>query len=141
VDGKGFVLKPGDGSSQGSHIINGDVLLKNPRYVIIAEGEPDLYTLAQAGFNSVGVPGAGIFKEQWKEHFKMISTIYVALDPDKAGEVGFESILKKLCRPLHRVNMPGCDINSLLQRSGSAEAFSKFFNILLTESEYCEVPL
>jgi hypothetical protein len=133
--GKGFSLSPGDVEgghhSQGTHLLNSCILRPGLEYVIICEGEPDLFTLCQADFPAVAVPGAGIFKASWVKLFEGIESIYVALDPDRAGEKGFQNILERLGRPIHRVSVPGGDINDLQKGYSTPGDFKAAFQAIL----------
>jgi len=96
----------------GSHLFNLDAIQGNTEEIVIAEGEPDALILDQAGIPAVGIPGAGTFKEEWAKHFDHIDTIFVALDPDRAGRKGFQRISRMLGRDVFRIDLPtGKDVN------------------------------
>jgi 5S rRNA maturation endonuclease (ribonuclease M5) len=89
--------------------------------VIIAEGEPDQWTLEQFGFAAVGIPGANTWKEdQWNEYFVDAKRIYIMLDPDGPGKRGAETIAASLGPRCRIVELPkkGVDVNDLYVKYG-----------------------
>ena len=56
-------------------------------YVLLVEGESDCHTLWFHGYPAVGLPGAGLWREQRDAvHLDGISVIYVVIEPDRGGE-------------------------------------------------------
>jgi hypothetical protein len=51
----------------------------------ITEGEPDTWILHQLGLPSVAIPGATVWRPEWKYIFAQYRTIYVPCDGDEAG--------------------------------------------------------
>jgi hypothetical protein len=57
-------------------------------YVVVAEGESDCHTLWYHGEPAVGLPGAGLWKEDRDALlFDSFDRIYVVIEPDTGGEV------------------------------------------------------
>jgi hypothetical protein len=58
------------------------------RVAILAEGESDCHTLWQHGFNAVGVPGAGMWRDD-RDAAALASfeTIYLVIEPDEGGRL------------------------------------------------------
>jgi len=54
-------------------------------HIVIEEGQADVITTAQWGFNSVGINGVNLSDYWWKELCERHETRYCALDHDKAG--------------------------------------------------------
>ncbi|HLK60727.1 MAG TPA: hypothetical protein VKU00_29460, partial [Chthonomonadaceae bacterium] len=55
-------------------------------YVVLCEGESDCHTLWYHDIPAIGLPGAGLWKEEWSSCFDGIPEIYVIEEPDKGGE-------------------------------------------------------
>jgi len=87
--------------------------------IFVAEGEMDTLTLETAGFPAVGVPGAGNFRKEWADLFGEVD-VYLAMDPDKAGEAGMTNIAAAFGdrgRQVYRVPLPaGQDVNEFFGR-------------------------
>jgi len=63
-------------------------------YAIAVEGESDCHTLWFHKVPAFGIPGAGIWREEWVEDLEGIPTIYFVVEPDQGGQ----SVLKWLAR-------------------------------------------
>jgi DNA primase len=93
--------------------------------VYVAEGEIDTMTVWQVGYRAVGIPGAGMFKEQWKYLFRPphVDRVVLVLDPDKAGKraaVRLYAWIKEVVDDVKTVSLPkGLDVNDTLQRYGT----------------------
>jgi len=61
--------------------------------VFICEGATDTLTLAQAGFNAVGIVGTQGFKPEWVKHFDGLE-VYLATDPDEPGQEAAKKIAR-----------------------------------------------
>lgn len=77
----------------GNQIFNLDTLtmdfdfgILEPNEIIIVEGEVKAMVLEQAGFKTVGIPGANSWKEEWGQVLTGISRAYVCLDPGANGQ-------------------------------------------------------
>jgi hypothetical protein len=55
-------------------------------YVCVVEGESDRHTLCFHGFPALGLPGAGVWREEWAELLDGIPCIYVSVEPDQGGD-------------------------------------------------------
>lgn len=62
-------------------MFNADLLTTAQEYVVLVEGEIKAMVLSQAGFPTVGIPGANIFPDRWVQWFGKQKRVYVALDP------------------------------------------------------------
>ena len=99
---------------------NGDRLSDPQVYrVFVAEGEIDTLTLEAHGYPAVGVPGAGNFREEWADPFAQVD-VYLAMDPDQAGEAGMGKIAAAFAdrgRAVRRLPLPaGQDVNEFFGR-------------------------
>ena len=101
--------------------------IKDKSYLIIVEGEIDLLSAIEVGYeNVVSLPfGAKNLKciDTQKEWISKFSKIIIAVDNDEAGEDAKEHILEKLAgfeRKLFEVNMKEFkDFNEILQGAGA----------------------
>lgn len=64
--------------------------------IYLTEGETDMVTLYQAGFQALGIPGASMYREEYNVHLLRFSNIVVVLDSDTAGDGFLHTILDKL---------------------------------------------
>jgi 5S rRNA maturation endonuclease (ribonuclease M5) len=93
--------------------------------VYIAEGELDAMSVWQVGFRAVGVPGAGMFKEEWKYLFRPphVERVVLVLDPDNSGKraaIRIYASLKEVVEEVLTVNLPrGLDVNDTLRKYGA----------------------
>lgn len=60
-------------------------------YVWIVEGESDTQTLWHYGEPALGIPGASVWKDEWKEHVKDL-TVFVWKEPDQGGKTFVEKV-------------------------------------------------
>jgi archaellum biogenesis ATPase FlaH len=60
---------------------------EDARTVFICEGEMDAILLHQHGYPTVGVPGAGAFKDLWLRHFDSARRVFIIPDHDRVNEV------------------------------------------------------
>ena len=68
-------------------------VLKNPRQIVICEGEFDRLVLEAHGFAAVtSTAGAGVFRPEWAREFHDISEVYICYDNDRAGSDGAERV-------------------------------------------------
>ena len=63
-------------------------------YIVVVEGESDVHTLAFKGFQSVGIPGAGMFEIEHLSKLDRFKKVYFIIEPDSGGN----HILEKLGR-------------------------------------------
>ena len=76
-------------------LINVDLLATLPpgSALFICEGSPDTLVMQQEGFPAVGTLGAAVFKAEWVPSLIPFQ-VHLALDSDKAGRDGADSIQK-----------------------------------------------
>lgn len=55
-------------------------------FVIIVEGETDVWACRYAGIPAVGVPGATVFKPEWAEFFTGIRHVFIWREPGQGGD-------------------------------------------------------
>jgi len=53
--------------------------------IFLVEGESDCHTLWQPGMPALGIPGAGIWKEEWAASLEGFDSIYAVIEPDQGG--------------------------------------------------------
>ena len=76
-----------------AEIYGWDQLLRDPRQIIICEGEFDRLVLEAKGFCAVtSTGGAGTFKPEWAKEFESIPEVYICYDNDEAGKAGAERV-------------------------------------------------
>lgn len=105
--------------------------IKNSRYVVITEGEPDAIKLNQEGYIAVtNTSGAATFKDEWIPHF-IGKKVYVAYDTDKAGRSGAAHLskLRNEGIEVYNIELPnlekGNDICDYFNAGFTAEDFGK----------------
>jgi hypothetical protein len=83
--------------------------LRDEPTVVLVEGESDCHTLWHYGINALGLPGAGLWKENRDaQHLAHFATIYVLVEPDQGGEATLRWIGKSaLCDRIHLVRLDG----------------------------------
>lgn len=64
---------------------------KVPLY--ITEGETDMVTLLQAGFQAIGIPGATLYSKEFNNYIKEFTTLVVVIDSDAPGRHMLEAIV------------------------------------------------
>lgn len=93
------------------------------RAVILTEGEMDMLSMAEYGFQTLSIPygGGGAGKQDWIEeewdNLQRFDTIYLAVETDSAGMVAIHEIAERLGR--HRcklIKLPFKDANECLKR-------------------------
>lgn len=60
----------------------------------ITEGETDMITLLQAGYQAIGIPGANAFKQDFVKILDTFGSIVVVLDNDEAGRHLLDSMMR-----------------------------------------------
>lgn len=68
----------------------------------LTEGEPDTWILHQLGLPANGIPGATVWKSEWKHIYEPYRTVYVPFDGDDAGRKFGKMIAEQLsnARPI-----------------------------------------
>lgn len=64
--------------------------------VIVTEGEFDAMVCWQLGFRACALPGAAIWKPQWKWLFRNAEEVVIALDGDDAGRKGRNKVWRDI---------------------------------------------
>lgn len=64
--------------------------------VFVVEGELDAITIWQSKRRAVGVPGANLWKDEWKWCFRNCEEVIVLFDQDQAGREGAARIVRSL---------------------------------------------
>jgi DNA primase len=83
-----------------------ETLARNPRRVVICEGEFDRLVLEARGFPAVtSTGGAATFPGEWVSHLTSIPEIFICFDRDAAGEAGAKKVKRVLPRA-HIVRLP-----------------------------------
>lgn len=62
----------------------------------ITEGETDMVTLYQAGFQAIGIPGASLYNADFNKYIKDFTTLVVVIDTDTPGRHMLSSIIEKM---------------------------------------------
>lgn len=105
----------GSEGEKGAHLFHVKATRK-PK-VWLTEGEFDAMCLAQLGFPSVAVPGASLFKPEWKYLFAYCEQLTVVFDPDESGFRGSQrinGILGPVVDKIRMVKLPeGKDVSDL----------------------------
>jgi len=92
IENKKYILLPRS-ALEIKDLYLGDAIHRNE--VIICEGQIDTLTLRQHGYNSCGIYGSHLWKDEWT---KILGNkrVYLAFDNDEAGRKAVEFIGKKL---------------------------------------------
>src|SRR5213596_2402090 len=114
-----------------------DRVLWKPKKIIVCEGEFDRLVLEGKGFIAVtSTGGAGTFRKEWADEFKVIPNVYICYDRDEAGERGATRVSRMI--PHARImELPeevgkGGDVTDFFVRLGkSPEDFIKLMNAAL----------
>ena len=78
--------------------------LRQEAEVVLVEGESDCHTLWFRGLNAVGLPGAGLWREERDAaHLSAFETIYVVVEPDLGGEALLVGLRKSSLRERMRL--------------------------------------
>ena len=105
---------------------------RHGRSIVIAEGEPDGLALRGAicgwrgaRLDVLGVPGAGVWQDEWSKHLAGYARVYVAADGDAAGLAMVERIREMVDVGVRSLAMPpGEDSRSIIQSPGGVERFA-----------------
>jgi hypothetical protein len=104
-------------------------------YVILTEGESDCHTLWYHGFQALGLPGAGNWREDRDaQSFNGISKIYVIVEPDRGGEAVKSWLAKSAIRDrAWLISLPKKDPSALFLAEPAA--FRERFKTALDSAE------
>lgn len=110
--GDSRVVKNSKGFDKKGYLYNFD---DSKDYVILVEGQSDVWRLYQFGYNACALMGATISDEQVAIISRVFSKVYLALDNDLAGRKGTEVCYEKLRRHVKDILLvpytskdPGC---------------------------------
>jgi hypothetical protein len=83
--------------------------------LLLVEGESDPHTLWHHGFEALGLPGAGLWREERDLHqFDGVDRVYVVIEPDQGGETVKGWLANsKLRDRAWLVQVPGGDVSAL----------------------------
>ena len=100
-------------------LYNSDAILGEDT-AVLAEGEVDVLTLQQMGYNAIGVPGVQTWKDEWTEQLEDAKRVYIVFDQDKAGISGAEKTAGKIGPKSRIVKLPhkGIDVNDWYVKYG-----------------------
>lgn len=91
-------------------------------WIVVCEGEIDALTWQQVGVPALSVPGAENWKDHWVNIFEDFSTVYAAIDGDKAGDELYERMAYEIDlsrTSVVKVRFPdGEDTNSMYVKLG-----------------------
>lgn len=62
--------------------------------IYLTEGETDMITLLQAGYQALGIPGANTFEERFVSYVNPYPLVIVVLDSDEAGDNLLKNVIK-----------------------------------------------
>jgi len=100
-----------------------ETVRRNPRQLVICEGEFDRLVLESRGLPAAtSTGGAGVFRDEWAEALSDIAEIYICFDRDEAGRRGAERVARLI--PGARIVElpdevgPGGDVTDFLVRLG-----------------------
>ncbi len=80
----------------------------------LVEGTSDCWTLWEHGFPALGIPSAKHWKNEWVNYLRGVKTVYLMVEPDKAGEGLLKKVgLSKLRDRLRVVRLPAKDPSAL----------------------------
>lgn len=100
-------------------------------YVVLVEGQSDVWRLFQFGYNAAGLGGSDISKWQ-VEQLAKFDRVYLALDNDKAGIRGTEICyyFLKNHTDVHLIPYDAKDPGSITEKSDWVEAFNSHTDYL-----------
>ena len=110
-DGR-FAWRPGEGQlPYGLDRLRAEPDTATP---ILVEGESDCWTLWNAGFVAVGVPGASSWRSEWAEELRRFARVIVWREPDDGGAKLAQSVADDMPDALvHEGDRFGKDANAL----------------------------
>lgn len=88
--------------------------------VVVTEGELDALVLSQMGFPAIGVPGANVWQPGWDAYTEGMRRVWVAFDPDEAGDTGAEKLIERLGPKARRLRLP-CDVTEWVGQGHGAQ--------------------
>ena len=101
-----------------------ETLAKPSDLLVICEGEMDRLLLESKGIAAVtSTHGAGTFKQEWTEHFRQFSNVFVCYDNDEAGRKGAE----RTAELLDNLKKPKVSIITLPETLGKGGDITDYF--------------
>lgn len=92
--------------------------------VMISEGELDSLVLSQLGFNAIGIPGANVWQPGWDAYVEGMRRVWIAFDPDEAGDKGADKLIDRLGPKARRLRLP-CDATEWVAQGHSAQELTE----------------
>jgi replicative DNA helicase len=92
--------------------------------VMITEGELDALVLGQMGFNAIGIPGANVWQPGWDVYLEGMRRVWVAFDPDEAGDKGAEKLIERLGPKARRLRLPS-DVTEWVSHGHGADELTQ----------------
>lgn len=112
----------GSDGEKGAHLFHVKATRKPQLW--FTEGEFDAMLLAQMGYPSVAVPGAKLFKPEWKYLFAYCEQLTVVFDADETGMQGAQrlsGILGEVVTKFRMARLPqGMDVTDLYLKDQAA---------------------
>lgn len=97
--------------------------------IVICEGEFDALSLRQLGIAAVAVPGANVWQDAWDGYFIDMRRIWLAFDPDEAGEKGAKKLLDKFGPRVKSIRLEHdgspVDVTDWVAAGGTAQDFEE----------------
>lgn len=110
-----------------SALFNADLLIEPGWFTVVAEGEVKSMVLNQAGFPTVGVPGASSFQEKWAALFEKCGVIFIAFDPGaEMGACRAGEMLQGVVGEVRICQLPVKPDDLLVKYGGSAAELFRF---------------
>src|SRR5918995_3112599 len=82
--------------------------IRDAGYVVLVEGESDCHTLWHHGIETLGIPGASSWKDEWTPHLEGVPKVYAIIESDEGGAALWERLAASPLREkLHRVDLDG----------------------------------
>lgn len=129
-----------------NNLINGEILMKNPPYVVLTEGYMDCYSLVLNKFPSVGIAGCNRRKKAQLEKIAKIPKIFIMFDYDKngSGQKGATKTAYNLCRlghkDVHVVSLPSLNEDKMDVNQLYVSHKPKFAELIRMMLEQCKQP-
>lgn len=110
-----------------THLYNVQALHEADCFVAVSEGELDALVATEAGFPTVGVPGAQNWKPFYYRLFDDFERVVILGDGDKAGRDFTGKLAQGIPGGQAKLMPEGQDVNSYVREYG-AEAFLEYIN-------------
>jgi hypothetical protein len=108
--------------------------------IFLVEGESDCHTLWQHGWPAVGIPGAGIWRDEWADYLEEFDSLYVVIEPDNGGHaLKSHMVESRLKERVHFIYM-SADAKDMNELQRNARECGEDFDELLAELMEGSVP-